>query len=87
MVNWLFYSFTDKLSGGWRSEVFFDPYGAATSSRSTFYEESLALTWKPKDWLWIRSEARYDWSQFSHPFSDHTRSSQLTLAIATIILF
>jgi len=37
MVNWFLYSFTDKLSGGWRSEVFWDPYGAATGSRGTYY--------------------------------------------------
>jgi hypothetical protein len=87
LVNWLLYSFTDKLSGGWRNEVFWDPYGAATGSRSTYYDTSLMLTVKLKPWLWIRGEARYDWSQFTHPFSDGTRSSQLTLAIATIVLF
>ncbi len=86
-VHWLLYDFNDKLTGGWRSEVFWDPYGAATGSRSTFYEMSLVLTAKPKPWLWIRPEARYDWSQFTHPFSDGTRSSQLTLTISTILLF
>jgi Putative beta-barrel porin-2, OmpL-like. bbp2 len=87
LVHWFIYSFSDKLTGAWRSEIFWDPYGAATSSRSTFYEQSLSLTAKPKPWLWIRPEARFDWSQFTHPFSDGTRSSQLTLAIATILLF
>jgi hypothetical protein len=87
LVHWLLYSFNDKLSTGWRSEIFWDPYGAATSSRSTFYEMSVELTEKFKPWLWIRGEARYDWSQFTHPFSDGTRSSQLTLLVATIILF
>jgi Putative beta-barrel porin-2, OmpL-like. bbp2 len=87
LVHWVIYNFTDKLSGGWRSEVFWDPYGAATGSRSTFYEMSLVLTAKPKPWLWIRPEARYDWSQFTHPFSNGTCSSQLTLAISTILLF
>jgi hypothetical protein len=87
LVNWFLYDFTDKVTGGWRSEVFWDPYGAATRSRSTFYEMSLVLTAKPRPCLWLRAEARYDWSQFTHPFSDGTRSSQLTLAIATIVLF
>lgn len=87
LVHWFLYNFTDEISGGWRSEVFWDPYGAATSSRSTFYEMSLVLTAKPEPWLWIRGEARYDWSQFTHPFSDGTRSSQLTMAISTILLF
>ena len=87
LVHWLLYTINDKWSTGWRAEVFWDPYGAATGSRSTFYETSFVLTEKPKPWLWIRGEARYDWSQFTHPFSDGTRSSQLTLMIATIILF
>jgi hypothetical protein len=87
LIHWLIYSFNDKLSGAIRNEVFWDPYGAATGSRSTFYEMSLGLTEKPKPWLWLRAEARYDWSQFTHPFSDGTRSTQLTLLIATIILF
>ena len=43
LVHWFLYSFNDKLSGGWRAEVFWDPYGAATGSRSTFYETSLVL--------------------------------------------
>jgi hypothetical protein len=87
LVHWFLYDFTEKLSGGWRSEIFWDPYGAATGSRSTFYEISLVLTAKPKPWLWIRPEARYDWSQFTQPFSDGTRSSQLTMTISTIFLF
>jgi hypothetical protein len=42
---------------------------------------------RPPGLRWVRSETRYDWSQFTHPFSDGTRSSQLTLAISTIVLF
>jgi Putative beta-barrel porin-2, OmpL-like. bbp2 len=87
LVHGFLYTFNDKLVGGWRGEVFWDPYGAATGSRSTFYETAVVLTEKPKPWLWFRGEARFDWSQFTHPFSDGTRSSQLTLAIATIVLF
>ena len=87
LVHWLLYSFNDKLSTGWRAEVSWDPYGAATGSRSTYYDTSVVLTHKPKPWLWIRGEARYDWSQFSDPYSDGTRSSQLTLTVATIFLF
>ena len=46
----------------------------------------MELTEKFKPWLWLRGEARYDWSQFTHPFSDGTRSGQLTLLVATIVL-
>jgi len=81
------YSINDKLSTGWRAKVFWDPYGAATGSRSTYYDTSLVFTYKPEPWLWLRAEARYAWSQFSHPYSDGTRSSQLTLIVGTIVLF
>ncbi len=87
LVHWFLYTFNDKISGGWRGEIFWDPYGAATGSRGTYYDTSLVLTHKPKPWLWLRGEARYDWSQFSHPYSDGTRSSQLTLLVATYFLF
>ena len=87
LAHWFLYAFSDKVTGVWRSEAFFDPYGAATGSRSTFYEMTLGLQTKPKPWLWVRPEARYDWSQFTHPFSDGTRASQLTLAIDVIVLF
>jgi hypothetical protein len=87
LAHWFLYAFNDKVTGVWRSEVFFDPYGAATGSRSTFYEMTLGLPMKPKPWLWFRPEARYDWSQFTHPFSDGTRAGQLTLAFDVIVLF
>jgi hypothetical protein len=48
---------------------------------------TLGLIYKPRPWLWVRPEARYDWAQFAHPFSDGTRSSQLTLAIDVIVQF
>ncbi len=48
---------------------------------------TLGLPYKPKPWLWIRPEARYDWAQYHHPFNDGTRGSQLTLAFDIIIQF
>ena len=53
LVHWILYSFSDKLSTGWRAEVFWDPYGAATGSRSTYYDTSFVLTYKPEPWLWL----------------------------------
>ena len=86
--NWFLYSFNDKLTGVWRSEVFWDPTGVRTGTDGgRFYEQTLGLIYKPKSWLWFRPEARYDWSQFVKPYSDGTRSSQLTLAFDVIFLF
>jgi len=52
-----------------------------------FHEMTLGLNIRPEPWLWIRPEARYDWSQYTHPFNDGTRSSQLTLAFDVVLLF
>ncbi len=52
-----------------------------------YNEQTIGLIYKPKPWLWIRPEARYDWTPFRKPFSDGTRSSQLTLAFDVIVQF
>lgn len=86
-INWFLYQFNDKVTGVWRSEVFWDPYGLATGVTDTFHEITLGLNVRPEPWIWVRPEARYDWAQFTRPFNDGTRSSQLTLAFDIIFLF
>jgi hypothetical protein len=88
-ANWFIYTFDSdqKYTGVWRSEIFKDANGTATGNADTYYEMTLGLVYKPKPWLWIRPEARYDWAQFTKPFSDGTRGSQLTLAVDVIIQF
>jgi hypothetical protein len=85
--NWFLYAFNDKLTGVWRSEVFRDNNGVRTGFADNFYEQTVGLIYKPKPWLWLRPEARYDWAQFTHPYNDGTRNSQLTLAIDAILLY
>ncbi|MHC5537720.1 outer membrane beta-barrel protein, partial [Singulisphaera rosea] len=85
--NWFLYAFNEKLTGVWRSEVFRDDGGQRTGYRDTFYEQTVGLVYKPKPWLWVRPEARYDWSQFTHPFFDGTKKSQFTIAADVILLF
>jgi hypothetical protein len=85
--NWFLYALTDKLTAVWRSEIFWDPDGLATGVADTFHEMTVGLQYRPEPWLWIRPEARYDWTQFTRPFNDGTRKSQLTLGIDAIILF
>ena len=62
-----------KLTGVWRSEIFWDPYGLATGNADNYHEITLGLIYKPKDYIWVRPEVRYDWAQFTHPFNDGTR--------------
>ena len=87
--NWFLYKFGDKLTGVWRSEIFHDQGGQRlqTGRADTVYEMTLGLIWKPKPYIWVRPEARYDWSQFVPVYNDNTRKSQLTLAVDAILLF
>ena len=87
--NWFLYKFGDKLTGVWRSEVFHDQGGQRlqTGRADTVYEMTLGLIYKPKPYIWIRPEARYDWSQWIPVYNDNTRKSQLTLAVDAILLF
>ncbi len=86
--NWFLYQLTEKLTGVWRAEVFWDQSGVRTgTSGGRFYEQTLGLIYKPKSWLWIRSEARYDWAQFVSPYTNGTRNSQFTYGLDVIFLF
>jgi hypothetical protein len=85
--NWFMYTFTPKLTGVWRSEVLWDPTGDRTGYADTYYEMTLGAIYKPKDYIWIRPEARYDWAQFGTPYSNDTRGSQFTLGLDVIFLF
>ncbi|MGC8639215.1 MAG: outer membrane beta-barrel protein [Isosphaeraceae bacterium] len=87
--NWFLYNFNEKLMGVWRSEVFWDTNGARTGLLvgDRYYEETIGAQIRPYSWLWIRPEARYDWSQYHPAYSNGTRKSQLTLAFDVIFLF
>ncbi len=85
--NWFLYTFTPKVTGVWRSEVFWDPTGARTGYADTYYEMTVGAIYKPKDYIWIRPEIRYDWAQFGTPYSNDTRGSQFTLGFDVIFLF
>ncbi len=86
-AHWFLYQFTGKFQGVWRSEIFRDNNGAATGSADNYYEITLGGVYKPKPWLWVRPEARYDWAQYHRPFSDGKRGDQLTLAFDIIVQF
>ncbi len=85
--HWYLYQFTPKLTGVYRAEIFRDQNGAATGSADNYYEQTIGLIYKPKPWIWVRPEARYDWAQFHTPFNDGQRGSQLTLDFDIIFQF
>ena len=53
-VHWLLYDFNPEVMGFWRTELFADPFGAATGLADTYYEITVGCRYKPKSWLWIR---------------------------------
>ena len=88
--NWFLYKITkdsDKLTGVWRSEIFRDNNGVRTGIATNYSEFTVGLIYKPKPYLWIRPEARYDFARSGHPYSDGTRNSQFTLGFDVILLF
>lgn len=92
--NWFLWQFwktedRDVMTAVWRSEWFRDVGGIRTGTNMTdnYYEMTLGLIIKPKPYLWVRPEARYDWAQFGHPYSDGTRNSQFTIAVDAILLY
>ncbi len=92
--NWFLYEFNPKFTGVWRSEVFWDPQGARTQKMvngqfvgDRFYEMTVGAIYKPHPNVWVRPEARYDWSQYHAAYNDDTRKSQFTLALDVILLW
>ncbi len=85
--NWFLYSFNEKLTGVWRSEIFRDNNGVRTGFSANYSEFTLGAIYKPKPYLWIRPEARYDFANGARPYNDGTRTSQLTLGFDIILLF
>lgn len=92
--NWFLYEFSPKFTGVWRSEIFWDPQGSRLANMvngqfvgDRYHEITLGGIWKPNPNLWIRPEARYDWTQFHKAYNDGTRKSQLTLAFDVVLLW
>lgn len=85
--NWFLYQATEKLTGVWRSEVFWDTDGARTGAADRYYEMTLGAIYKPCPNIWVRPEARYDWAQFGTPYNGGVSGSQFTLGFDVIFLY
>ncbi len=86
-AHWLLYELNPKLTAVARHEVFADPNGYALPAPDNHFEMTYGLIVKPCPSLWIRPEIRYDWAQFTKPYDDGTRSSELTLACDVVVQF
>ena len=90
--NWFLWQFwkkddRDYMTAVWRSEVFRDDSGIRTGFAANYYEMTVGMIWKPKSYIWVRPELRYDWAQGARPYSDGTRTSQFTIGVDAILLY
>jgi hypothetical protein len=60
VAQYLTYQFAPTLSATVRAEVFGDPQGQRTGTRGIYQELTAGVTYKPRPWLWVRPEVRYD---------------------------
>ncbi len=87
--QYLIYALTDTVSTGLRGEWFRDQGGfRVTGFPASYYETTLGLNWKPKTWLLLRTEARYDWTDGPRRIFDAgTQASQLTIGANAAVNF
>lgn len=71
-ANYLFYNFSDTVTGTLRAEVFNDSTGFRTGFEGLYTEITYGIAWKPCPGLLIRPSVRYDYNGYSRPFEgDH----------------
>jgi len=88
LVHYLTYDLAREWSAGLRAEWFHDDDGTRFSvTPGSYYAISAAANWKPRAWLTIRPELRYDWAAGAKPFNVETRNNQLLLSIDAVIRF
>jgi hypothetical protein len=87
--HYLLYALSDTVSTGLRGEWFRDQNGFRVSGfPASYYEATLGFNWKPKTWLLLRAEVRFDWMDGPvWVFDEGRRNSQLTLATNVVVNF
>jgi hypothetical protein len=83
VVQYLGYALTDKVTVNTRSELFNDTQGFRTGTETLYSANTLGMTWKPKPWLYIMPEVRYDYATKGTPFDG--RRDLFTASIGTIL--
>jgi len=88
LVHYLTYDLNQQWSAGLRAEWFHDDDGTRFSVvPGSYYDISAGANWKPRAWLTIRPELRYDWAVGPKPFNVETRNNQLLLSLDAVIRF
>ncbi len=88
--QYIFYDFTKTISGGIRGEWFRDSNGTQLiiGTPGSYFEMTAGVNWKPKEWLSLRPEVRYDWANSNVKIYDnHTQNHQLEFAMDIVLDF
>ncbi len=83
LVNYLTYTFHDRVSATGRLEFFDDVDGSRTGFRGLYTGLTAGLTWKASEALWLRPEVRCDNNSDSRPFEG--RSSLFTACLDVVL--
>ncbi len=89
VVNYLTYQLDEAWSMGMRGEWFRDQSGFRYGNgEASYYDVTAGLNWKPKAWLLVRPEVRYDWSQAqSAPYDAGKQFNQVIIGLDTVLQF
>ncbi|WP_245549410.1 MULTISPECIES: porin [Methylomicrobium] len=89
IVQYLSYQVAETWGVGIRGEWFRDDDGARyAAGAANYYALTAGVNWKPKDWLMIRPEFRYDWSEAqTAPFDGGRQADQVLLNVDAVIQF
>lgn len=92
------YDVTDNLGIGLRAEWFRDADGVRVgqmcpgcaqlaTGRADYYTLSLGLNWKMLNWITVRPELRYDWSDGVKAFDSRNKDHQFIVGADVVIAF
>ena len=73
IVNYYTYAFSEKFTGITRLEAFYDAEGQRTGFEGWYYAGTLGVQCKPCSDVLIRPEIRYDYNDYSTPFTGRPR--------------
>ncbi|WP_422923808.1 outer membrane beta-barrel protein [Singulisphaera sp. PoT] len=86
---WVLYTFTDRWTGVFRTDIFRDVGGVRTGFDDTYSETTLGLVYKPASWLWIRPEIDYYRASGAPPFETHNgrANDEISFGFDVLLLY
>ena len=89
VVNYLTYQLDDVWGLGVRGEWFRDQNGFRyNNGEAGYYAITGGVNWKPKAWLLVRPEVRYDWAQAqSAPYDAGKQFNQVVMGLDAVVQF